>query len=488
MTIKVSRETICAVTGGSCESAGGSVTSEGLEFDSRSIRGGELFIALKGEVAHGHSFVSKAHERGAALFLVEDREEALNLSGANSPEPGRIIEVSDTLEAFWKLAKWWRNELGLPLIAVTGSVGKTFTKDFASALLLGHARGGFSRKSFNNHTGVPYTLCQLSTEHEWGVLELGMNHPGELTSLVQLVEPQVAVITRVAPVHLEGLGSIEAVADAKCEIIGGIRAGGTIILNADDAVLCEAAKKVIDPKKINIAYFGTAENSNCQIVSCKNNLEKGISLDLNLNGELIKLKIPVLGVHNGHNIAAAVLAARTLVPDISTESIITAAARFLPPPMRLNVRKVQGNRIIIDDSYNANPLAMRALIEVAKNFQEAGRKVGYIVGDMLELGPDSRTIHEEIAREFAETEPQFLIGVGEYGETYAKVAKDRKIMSFSAGSAEAAGHIASKIDFEVCLVKASRGVGLDKAVTVLLDTLGEVVVMPGIPDDNKPAD
>ena len=442
-----------------------------------------MFVALRGEAMHGHQFVRTANERGAALFLIEDLQEVESLAGEGAPDLERCIIVDDSLQAFWTLATYWRSELAIPLMAITGSVGKTFTKDFCSTLLLAKSRGGFSQKSYNNHTGVPYTLSTLSRDHEWGVLEMGMNHAGELHDLVALVEPAVAVITRVAPVHLENLGTIEAVADAKCEIISGIRPGGVLVLNGDDAVLCEAAAKVIDHDKIRVKYFGHRDTADCWIKEVRPLAEKGLGISLRLDGEDIEIQVPVLGKHNADNIAAAVCAVRSLCPDLSTESIVTAAARFIPPPMRLNVRKLQGGKILIDDSYNANPLAMRALCTLAEDFTAAEKQVGYILGDMLELGPDAAEIHKEIAEMFAQSRPQFVIGVGDYASVYAGAAKQHGCMSFEAPGPEAAGHIASKIDFDVCMVKASRGVQLDKAVSVLIDTLGEVVAMPGMPEE-----
>jgi UDP-N-acetylmuramoyl-tripeptide--D-alanyl-D-alanine ligase len=208
----------------------------GVCHNTLDIRGGELFIALQGEKTHGHSYIDDALGRGAALCLVEDESLAFS-------DPKRIVVVSSTLRAYWDLAGWWRKSCRTPLIAVTGSVGKTTVKEMVAAILLTKSLGFYSERSYNNHTGVPYTLCKLTPSHLWGVVEIGMNHRGEIAPLAKLVAPNVVLVTKIEPAHIGALGSMQEIAREKLSIIEGLESefgeNGAIILNGDDQLLCE---------------------------------------------------------------------------------------------------------------------------------------------------------------------------------------------------------------------------------------------------------
>lgn len=441
---------------------------EGVEFDSRLISGGELFVALPGEEGvHGHGYINSAFERGAALALVECREAA-----EQSSEPGRCAVVDSTIDGFWTLASWWRDQFELPVAAVTGSVGKTTTKELVAAILVGESRGVYSQKSYNNHIGVPYTLCQLSSEHRWCVLEMGMNHPGEIEPLSKMAKPSSALITKIAPVHMHVFDSLDQVADAKCEIFAGLSDGGAICLNGDDAVLREAAERA-GVAMDAVRTFGESADCAVQIREVKSLGLSGLQMVLQVDNERINISTPLIGQHNVYNIAAAVLVARTLVPDLAAESIIGALQRFTPAPMRLNVRPLSSGQQIVDDSYNSNPEAVLALLELAKSLLSEGRSVGFVLGDMLELGERAEELHREVADAVVKVKPAFVVGVGELAKVFVSRAEEESIVAFQAESPEAAAHVVRKLNSDIVCVKASRGIGLDRTVQTLVNSVGE---------------
>ncbi|MEZ4754470.1 MAG: UDP-N-acetylmuramoyl-tripeptide--D-alanyl-D-alanine ligase [Bdellovibrionota bacterium] len=466
MSISWSKEKLAEVIGGKLKDSTESIVFQGVEFDSREIKGGELFVALKGANTHGHDFVETALDRGAALCLVEDE------SYFDHPEHGnRFVCVEDSLKAFWKLAHTHREDLNIPIIAITGSAGKTTVKEMTAQLLLTQDNGGYSRKSFNNHVGVPYTLCSLGKQHKWAVLEVGMNHPGEMANLTQIIKPNIAMVIGVAPVHLAHFKNIEGIANAKCEIFEGLVDEGIALLNADDQLLL----KTFDANfhnKFKLATFGTAEGNQVQLKSVASLGLQGIEFQISIAGESFKIKIPVPGEHNALNACAAILAARNLYPEISIEEISNALSKFIPPVMRMNLIHLSQNRILVDDSYNANPLSMQALLKLAQYEKSAGRKIGLILGDMLELGPSSEEFHAELAKNVASLKPEFFIAVGEYAGLMSGIVRAAGIKSFAVESPEAAAHTAIKLPFEILMIKASLGVQLARAVTVLRDKEG----------------
>ena len=474
MPLSLTCEQLLERVGGRCAAVQEQLSFEGVEFDSRRIRGGELFIALRGEKTHGHAFVEQAFQRGAALCLVEDA--ALF---AEKVDAARLVQVPNTLEAFGTLAAWWRRELKTPIAAVTGSVGKTMVKELAAALLLQCGRGVYSQKSFNNHVGVPYTLCQLGREHNWAVLELGMNHPGELRYLAGLVQPNVGVITRIAPVHQEFFPTLAAIADAKCELLEGLAQGGRLILNGDDPeLLAGVARKEAQLGELSKVYFGRGESAEARVVSVEELGLSGIELQSQSGSEVLDETLHILGRHNAFNLAAALLTARTLLPAFTMEQARTALKRFVPPQMRLNLHWTKRGRIIVDDSYNANPTSMQGMLDLAGTVKRGGQTIAIVLGDMLELGADGERYHREIGRLAAKLKPECLVAVGSFAPIYAECAREGEVPAFIAESPEAAAHIVSKLDSEVVFIKASRGVALDKTVNTLLEVEGEAIPNP----------
>lgn len=463
MPIALSREKLIEIVGGEANQIQQRSNFHGVEFDSREIRGGELFVALPGATTHGHSFVDSALLRGAALCLVEDRAFLKRKDLAEC-----IVVVPDTLKAFTVLANWWRKERGVPILAITGSVGKTTTKELAAQIALQRSPGVYSLKSYNNQVGVPYTLCRLGREHQWAVIEIGMNHPGEIAVLSKCAEPNVVVITTIAPAHLEAFASIAEIADEKLSIIEGLADGGTLVVNAKDHLLTEAMARNRRSKEIRTKRFGV-DAGDVSVTECKLESLLGLSLVLSVNGrELGRPTVQVTGRHNAVNVAAAVAGVTALLPEISPGEILAGLKNFKAPLMRLNLRPLTEGRLLIDDSYNANPTSMAGALELVEDLAQGQRKVGLIIGDMLELGEQSSSFHDQIGERAAKLKPSFVIGVGEHAARLVSPASQAGAYTAVAADPEAAAELASKQPFDILLVKASRGVRLDRTVSVLL--------------------
>lgn len=467
MSIALSKRQLCEITGGKSVREGERLNFERVEYDSREVRGGELFVALKGAVSHGHEHVEAALARGAALCLIEDEGLA-----STSAHPERLVIVPDTLHAFWELAKWWRRELGIPVLAVTGSVGKTTIKEISAALLLKWNKGAYSQKSHNNHVGVPYTICRISREHRWAVLEMGMNHAGEISTLTKLGEPDVALISLIAPAHIESFPDIHGIVDAKFEIVEGLKKGGTLVLNGDDPLQLEKWKTLNSQKNYNARFFGSSEQCEARVSNVRAFGLEGIEFDLRLMGESLPITLRMLGKHNALSAAAAALAVKTLVPEISTEQLVAGLSDFKAPLMRLAMKHLKGGRRLIDDSYNANPASMGALLDIAGDLKQEKLKIGLMLGDMLELGARAAEFHREIGEKAAALNPQFLIAVGPLSKHYIEAAEKKGVRAIDGGTPETAAQLARKLDFDILLVKGSRGIGLDRAVKVIFERDG----------------
>ncbi|RMG40259.1 MAG: UDP-N-acetylmuramoyl-tripeptide--D-alanyl-D-alanine ligase [Candidatus Dadabacteria bacterium] len=435
------------------------VSFAGVEYDSREIKGGDLFIALPGAKVDGHQFVRQAYDRGASLIMIKNKEALKDI-----PEKHRVVVVSDTLEAFKKLASWWRREINIPVLAVTGSAGKTTIKELAASIAVQKSRGVYSLKSHNSSIGLPYSICRMGREHNWAVLEIGISRPEEMLELSKLAAPTAAVISCVAPAHTESFGSLEEIARAKLDIRHGLLEGGDLILNRDDKVLMvEAGKLNLEAAK----YFGYSGECDCRIISAGHNSLEKLSVSLEIHGEEIMADVSLPGKHNAVNIAAAVLGVKTIMPDISNEEIKQGLELFRAPYMRMNIRKLESGQVIVDDAYNANPASMLAALEYMKDLKSGGKKIGFVLGDMLELGSFAEDYHKQVASVAAGIRPEFIIACGEYARVFFERATTNGVPAFVVESPEAAGHTAKKLKFDVLLVKASRAVGLDRTVAVL---------------------
>ena len=374
-------------TGGTARGDPGPVSS--ISIDSRDIEPGALFVAIRGENFDGHDFVAAAFAKGAAAALVS--------AGRAGGLDGPLIVVPDALQGLVALARHARARSRAKIAAITGSVGKTTTKEALRAILGAAGTTHASPKSFNNHWGVPLTLARLSADSAFGVFEIGMNHPGEITALVGLVRPHVSLITAIAPAHLEQLGSLAAIARAKAEIFAGLETGGTAIVNIDhehaDLLVSEARRQDVG----RVVTYGYAETADWRIVNYRVD-DTGAQAVLTDGQSHHPIRIAAPGRHMIANAAGAVLAAVEL--GLDWPAALEGLAGFGAQQGR-GARTTLGTPgrelVLIDESYNANTASMRAALDVFASVAAPGGRKVVILGDMLELGEATSALHAGLA-------------------------------------------------------------------------------------------
>lgn len=375
---------------------------ESVSADTRTLQPGTLFVALQGSRFDGNNFVEKARERGAVGALVT------RIIEIELP----LILVSDTLTALAQLANYQRKQIQLPIIAVTGSCGKTTTRALLASIFRQCSNILVSEKSFNNSIGVPLTLLRLRAEHNYAVIELGANRPGEISSLTQLVRPAIGIITNAAPAHLEGFGSIEGVANAKGEIFQGLSGNGVAVINADD---CFANFWHSLVGKRRVITFGVNHPADITAKNIKTNSAAQPAFQLITPKEEICIQLPLIGVHNVSNALAAASAA--YAEGLSLAAIKTGLEAVSAVTGRLAEQKGYRGAIIIDDSYNANPLSVSAAIDVLA--KRKGNSI-LVFGDMLELGENCHQFHRKIGERALQSGIQQLFCYGNFTQLTAK--------------------------------------------------------------------
>lgn len=427
---------------------------EGVTTDSRKITSGVLFVALKGERFNGEDFTAEALKKGAAAVLVS--------KGFNKNLDGIILKVDDTLKAYSQIAETWRNRFDIPIVAVTGSNGKTTTKDLTAAALdaLGHVQK--TSGNFNNEIGVPMTLLALNENHKAAVVEIGMRGLGQIEALAQVVKPTVGIVTNVNETHIELLGTIENIARAKGELVTAIRDGGTVILNADNVhtlAMKNLAKGGV--KVLNYSIEGDAD------FVAKDILIGSVSTEFTLSfrGKEYDFEIPMLGRHNVSNALAAIAAGYAC--GLSVSEVQRGFSTLTTTKMRYEVIRRDG-LTIINDAYNASPASMRAAIRTTSEVY-SGRLIA-VLGDMLELGTISEQIHREIGAELVENKFDTLITLGRLGKFIAEGARDaglKNIFTFDTHEDAAKKILEIVRDGDTILFKASHVMHMEKIIELI---------------------
>jgi len=425
--------------------------------DTRSLDEGQTFLALRGERFDGHDFLPDAVVRGAACLVV-DRED--RLPPAPPPPTVAVVVVENTLEALAALGREARARLACPVIAVTGSCGKTTVKEMLGQILIRHLCGRTPRASFNNPIGVPLTLLDAEPTDEFVLCELGTNAPGEIAHLAQIARPTIGIVTLVAPVHLEGLGTVEGVAEEKAALVEAIPPDGVAILNADDPRVAAMAGRCRG-RVVTVGLTWEADLQAGHVVQT----DRGLYFTATGSAGF---EVPVLGEHQAVLALAAAAAAREL--GVPLEESAEALRRFQPPPMRLAVEEA-GGVVVVNDAYNANPSSMRVALGLLTLWPDR-RKV-FVCGDMLELGPGSRTHHEQLGGAIAESGVTRLICVGAESRVTAEAAIAAGMAPedvTSVPDADAAAKRASETlaDGDVVLVKGSRAVHMETVAEAIL--------------------
>jgi UDP-N-acetylmuramoyl-tripeptide--D-alanyl-D-alanine ligase len=422
----------------------------GYSIDSRTLTAGDLFIAIAGERFDGHEYVQTALEKGAVGAIVAAGKDVAG-------DPLRLLQVEDTVKALQLLGAAARRLWGKPLLAVTGSAGKTTTKEILAHILATRFRVMKSSGNLNNHIGLPLQLLKLEAEHDLAVVEMGMNHAGEIRALGALAHHDLAVVTTVAPVHLEFFGSLKEIARAKYEIIETLHSGGVAVLNADDEYVCQFGRDF----KGKVVTFGTKRAADVSAHNIKLNGAEGSTFDLVVGSVEERVTFPLVGEHNIYNALAA--AAAAMKRGLTPSQAAVALSSIAPPDKRGQVLQI-GGATIINDCYNSNPRALAAMIDTLASMK-AQRRI-LVVGEMLELGPTAEALHRESGKHAAEKKIDLVIGVRGMARAVAEAACGAGTQAQFVETPEQAGEwLAHNLrPGDAVLLKASRGVKLERAL------------------------
>jgi UDP-N-acetylmuramoyl-tripeptide--D-alanyl-D-alanine ligase len=435
----------------------------GVSIDTRSLAPGDLFVALRGPNHDGHGFVRTALERGAAAAMVD--REVPDLSPA-----APLLRVFDTLAGLGALGAAARNRSCARIVAVTGSVGKTGTKEALRLALAASGSTYASAGGLNNHWGAPLSLARLPLEAAYGVFELGMNHPGEIASLTRLVRPHIAIITTIEAAHLGFFPSVEAIADAKAEIFLGLEPGGSAILNRDNPHYARLASASIQAGAAEVIGFGAHPEAQVRLLDCVLDSD-GSLVEAVLADSVVRFHLPLPGRHWVINALAVLAAVAAAGADVRRGAAGLAGLEALPGRGRRCELAWRGGILtLIDESYNASPAAMRAALAVLAATEPApGARRVAVLGDMLELGDAAERLHRELAEPVTAANVDRVFLVGEAMAALQRVLPDEKRGGLWQSAEESIPALVRFLEpGDVVTVKGSRGVGVSRIVEQLL--------------------
>ena len=439
---------ILEATGGKLVNGGSETIFPDVSTDTRKIEKYSLFIAVKGPNFDGHDFIGEAARKGAAGAIVS--------RDMPSPKPGfTVILVNDTVKALGAIAKFHRNRFDIPVIALTGSNGKTTTKEMLALILSSRYKVLKNEGTENNFIGVPQTLLKLKESHEMAVIELGTNHPGEIGYLADIVEPNCGIILNAGPSHLEFFGSVENVRKEKLDLLKRIGEDGSAVVNGDDEILAITAKKMCG----EVVTFGF--NEDCDFVA-ENAQESDCGINFALNDTYV-VKLRMLGRHNVYNAMAAISAGSLYGIEIRTASKLLED--FTLPKLRMEYEKCEGINFIFD-CYNSNPASLKSAIGTLRDMQPYKRKV-LVAGDMLELGAAGPELHRDIGRFAAKSKIDLFVSVGTLSGYILEGAQEEGIGGMSLlrfkNSVEAGKALKGILkEGDLVLVKGSRGMKMEE--------------------------
>lgn len=445
---------LAAATGGR---ASDSFAVEGVTFDSREVGPGDLFIAMRGSASDGHKYVDQAMAAGAAGLIVEH------------PVDHPHVLVTDSMAALEALGRAARSRTAAKIIGVTGSAGKTGTKEALADCLARHRPGAVHRsvKSYNNHTGVPLSLARMPRESAYAVLEMGMNHSGELTALSAMVRPDVAIVTTVAPAHIEHFGTVEAIADAKGEIFSGLTSAGIAIV-PQDSPHCRRLTDAARPYSDQIIGFGTGKDGDVRALDWVADAERGGSIiTAQIPGANMCFALAQPGDHWVANAMAVLAAVWAVDADLAAAGVALAELPGLAGRgARHRVRVAGGSALLIDESYNANPASMAATLAQLGR-EDAVRRIA-ILGSMRELGPSSDAFHAALADDLTAAGVDMALLVGDEMHPLAFALAGRMEFAHGADMEPALAWLRAHLrDGDAVLVKGSNSVGLSRIVAAL---------------------
>ena len=441
----------------------------GVSIDSRKIFPGEVFFAITGDTHDGHGFASAVVDQGVrGLVISRNKTEQMPIAAwkANNVV---CIAVTDTTKALGDLAAFNRRRANASVVAITGSNGKTTTRQLIAGVLVRQYRTLATVGNFNNQIGLPLTLLGLSPDHQWAVVELGTNNPGEIARLTEICSPDIGVITNIGPAHLEGLGSLDGVMREKGDLIKSLGRDGKAVLNADDPRVLKLARET----KNEVLLYGRSPEAAIRAQEVKKG-GQAISFLLIFGQESIAVRLNSPGHYMISNALAA--AAVGYVLGLSAATVKKGLETFTPMAGRMNIFHLPNNVHIIDDTYNANPNSMTAALETLNQMGAAGRRI-FVAGDMLELGPQASELHSDIGALAARSRIHRLYAHGEYAAALAAGAQKQGMLPADAITGSREEIIEDLKDSlqpdDWVLVKGSRGMAMEKVVQGLKDWAGE---------------
>jgi UDP-N-acetylmuramoyl-tripeptide--D-alanyl-D-alanine ligase len=424
----------------------------GLSIDTRTLKPGDLFVALKGEARDGHDFVGAAIAAKAGAALVARAVPAVGPDAA-------FLTVANTQRGLEDLARAARARSRAQIVAVTGSAGKTTTKEMLRLALGALGPTHVSAASYNNHWGVPLSLAALPQDSAYGVFEIGMNHFGEIRALVGMVRPHVALLTTIAPAHLEFFGNCEAIADAKSEIFEGVLSGGAALIPADSPYTERLRARARQAGLNRVLRFGSTQGSDARLISTVES-DGAMKVEADILGRWLHFRIGAPGVHNAANALGALLAVATLDGDVlNAAAALSDFSALKGRGQRFDIAAPGGKAILIDESYNANPASMAAALANlgSATLAKGGRRIA-VLGDMLELGPDGAALHAQLAPviDAARVDIVFLCGA-QMAALWDRIPASRR-GGYGPQSSDIAGEVANVVRAgDVVLVKGSLG-------------------------------
>jgi UDP-N-acetylmuramoyl-tripeptide--D-alanyl-D-alanine ligase len=447
---------IAQMAGGSLSSGDGTVVIDKVSTDSRTIKRGDLFVALRGENFDGHNFVEATATTDAAGAIVDSKWEG------KVPDNFALIRAQDTLQAYQQLAANYRKSLTLSVVAITGSNGKTSTKDFTAAVLARRFQVTKTQGNFNNHVGLPRTILEAGSRDKVAVWEIGMNHPGEVAALAKVAAPDVGIITNIGVAHIEFMGSRERIAEEKGALAEAVGAEGTVILNADDPF----TKGIAARTRGKVIFAGTTGGT----IRASEINQGGSATDFTIleGAHRCRAQLPVPGLHMVQNALLAVAAGRLF--GLSLEECAVGLVAAPLTKARLQVKEIRGVQFL-DDSYNANPDSMRAALQTLVELDADGQRIA-VLGEMRELGDESERAHREVGETAAALKVDHLIAVGNVAATIAEAAKragleNSSIVTSTAEAAELLAALAAPGD--LVLIKGSRLARTEQVIEAFVD-------------------
>jgi len=454
-----------ATTGNLIAGASGK-TFYGISTDSRLVKKGNLFIALKGEKFDGHDFVNQALQQGAAGVVVSDSKVSQDLMDKSVA----VIKVADTLIAFGDLAHEWRKRFPITVIGLTGSSGKTTTKEMIAAIIGRKKNILKTEGNLNNLIGLPQTIFRLTAEHELAILEMGTNTRGEIKRLTQIAVPDIGLITNVGPAHLAGFGSMEAVREEKGDLFFNMSPSGTITVNIDDKAVAICAERWTGRK----ITFSMSPNADVTVKDIKINGIKGMSFNLIIGENIQKVEMKIVGLHHVNNAMAA--AATGLAVGMDIKTIAEGLAEFRPFSGRMEMVKLRNGSFLLDDSYNANPASVREALMTLKDLKIHHNDYVFL-GDMLELGAESEEMHRKIGMLIATIGINALFLQGDFSRVTAAGAMEGGLLPenifFLSGADNGINYLKENLKKgDWILVKGSRGMKMEKIVGQICENFG----------------